>query len=557
MNEVKTALSRMGVYYLLLAINIIPNANLIPDSFPTRNVSTVWLLLLSVCLVLYYAHRVPPTGKLSAMVKALSWMGLLMILLRGVKYSVFAEVGVLARHTWYLYYVPMLLLPLLLFGVSLLAGAKDDTRIPRAWYAALALTLALIGLVLTNDLHQLVFRFQPNFENWDRDYSRGFLYYLVTAWQLAFYPASIVLLTVKCRVESARRHVWILLIPFAVGIWLIALLFLGKMPLNIIEFPETLIGTAAVILEGCMQLGLIPTNANYGKLFAVCSLSAQITDVKGTVAYASPSAAKLTPEQFAADSGSRLDEHTVLHKMPVPGGFGFWQVDMTEQDRLNEELAEARDALKQETELIRLRSEMKERQAKIRQRTQVYDAIDARTRRQTQAIFALAKAARLSDDAALKESSRKRITFLGAYIKRYANLMLLSQQSDAIDAGELGLSVSELLRYLNFCGVPGDLICDADCPIPAAAALAMFEALETMLEMNLSTLQGVFVNLSAQQTPTFKITLEGLQETDPLSAQDGDDPREKLRQAGVSAEVQQEDGVTFVCLTAAKGGADA
>ena len=61
--EVKTALSRMGIYYLLLAISSIPNAEVIPDSFPTRNVSAVYLLFLCVCLVLYYAHRVPPAGK--------------------------------------------------------------------------------------------------------------------------------------------------------------------------------------------------------------------------------------------------------------------------------------------------------------------------------------------------------------------------------------------------------------------------------------------------------------------------------------------------------------
>ena len=39
--EAKTALSRMGLYYLLLAVNILPNANVIPDSFPTRNVSAL------------------------------------------------------------------------------------------------------------------------------------------------------------------------------------------------------------------------------------------------------------------------------------------------------------------------------------------------------------------------------------------------------------------------------------------------------------------------------------------------------------------------------------
>ena len=555
MKEVKTALSRMGIYYLLLAINIIPNANLIPDSFPTRNVSAVYLLFLSVCLVLHYAHRVSPTGKLSAMVKALSWMGLLMILLRGVKYSAFSEVGVLARHTWYAYYIPMLLSPTFLFGAALLVSAKDDARIPKLWYGTLALTLVLIGLVLTNDFHQLVFRFRPGFEDWDHSYSRGLLFYFATVWQLLLYPASIIILTVKCRIGSAKRSAWILLIPFAIGIWLLALLFAGKMPLHIIEFPEALIGTAAVVLEGCMQLGLIPTNTNYGKLFAACSLSAQITDQAGTVVYASPSAAKLTPEQFASPSGSRLDGHTVLQKMPLPGGFGFWQVDMTEQDRLNGELEESGEALKQEAELIRLRGEMKERQAKVEQRTQVYDAIAAHTRAQAQAISALAKTARLSEDAALKESSRNRIVFLGAYIKRYANLMLLSRESGSVSAGELGLSVSELLRYLSFCGIPGDLIRDAECDVPADAALAMFETLESLLEASLPSLRGVFVNLSGQERLTFKITLEGIRDPDALLAADA--WRNKLRSNGVSAETQQEDNVIFICLTPVKGGAGA
>ena len=72
MKEVMTALRRMAVYYLLLAVNIIPCASIIPDVFPVRNLSAVYLLALSVCLVLYYSRRVSPTGGLSGAMKALS-----------------------------------------------------------------------------------------------------------------------------------------------------------------------------------------------------------------------------------------------------------------------------------------------------------------------------------------------------------------------------------------------------------------------------------------------------------------------------------------------------
>ena len=553
MNEAKTTLKRMAFYYLLLAINIIPCASVIPDRFPTRNVSTIYLLTLTVCLVLYYAHRVSPAGRLSVMMKLLSWMGLLLILLRGIKYSAFSEVGILARHTWYLYYVPMLLLPQFLMYISLLISAKNNARVAWIWRLTLILTVGLIVLIVTNDLHQMAFRFQAKFKNWDDDYTRGWLFYAATFWQYALYLAAILILVAKCRISSAKRYAWLLLIPFVIGIAMNILLLIEKMPrINgtyIVEFPETLICTAAVVLECCMQLGLIPTNNDYGTLFRLFSISAQITDEKGAPVYASSSSVPLTPEQFAAESGTRIDRHTVLHKMKIPGGYGFWQDDMTEQDRLNEELTEAKEALSQEAELIRLRSELKERQMKIEQRTLVYDTIAKRTQRQSQAISKCAAEARGSGDFARKEANRRRITLLGAYIKRYANLMLLSQESSVVEAGELGLSVSEVLRYLNYCGIPGEFIGNAACTVPSAAALAAFEAFETLLESNLSCLRGVFVNLSAQDHVTFKMTFENLSE--PLS----DEAAASLLSAGIQREIQTEDDVSYICLILPKGGA--
>ena len=552
MTEVKTILKRMAVYYLLLIINIIPSANIIPDAFPTRNVSAIYLLILSVILVLYYSHRVSPEGMLSFMMKGLSWMGLLMILLRGVKYSAVAEVGVLARHTWYLYYVPMLLLPLFLFYISLLVSSKDTSRLPKGWYIVLAITALLIVPVLTNDMHQQAFRFQPGFMNWDSAYIHGWLFYVVTFWEYALYLAALIILVIKCRIGSSRKAAWIILIPFSIGVAMNVLLLIDRMPkLNgatIIEFPEALIFTAAIVLECCMQLGLIPTNTDYGKLFKNFSISAQITDENGKPVYSSGFASPLTAEQFAMPDGSRIGEHTLLHKMKIPGGYGFWQDDITELDRLNEELAEAKEALSQEAELIRLRSELKEKQTIIEQRTRVYDTIAARTQRQSQEISRLAQEARMSSDASLKSEHCSRIPLLGAYIKRYANLVLMSQESDVISAGELGLSVSEVLRYLNICGIPSEFVNHADSAVSAESAIGVFEAFETLIDTNYSNLLGVFVNLSECESVIFKLVFENL--TVPLS----DKMTEGLVSAGVHIETTREDDVTYFCFTLSKGG---
>ena len=551
MTEVKTTLKRMAVYYLLLAINILFCANIVADVFPTRNLSTIYLLVLSVCLVLYYAHRVVPSGWLSVMVQGLSAMAVLLILLRGIKYSVVSEIGVLARFSWYLYYVPILLIPLFLFAISLLVSSKDNSRMPKLWFIPFALTAAFLVLVLTNDLHGRAFVFHPGFEDWDGDYSYGWLFYVVNAWQFALSFASIITLIYKCRVSSSKKNAWIILIPFAIGIVLYALLLTDTMPringTHVVEFPEAHIFTAATVLECCMTLGLIPTNTDYGKTFRNLSISAQITDKKGTPVYASSQSVPLTSEQFASESGTRIDEHIVLYKMPIPGGFGFWQDEMTNLDLLNEELEEAKQGLREEAELTRLQNELKEKKTKIEERTRVYDAIARRTQKQSQAISLLAKTARTTTDAAVREECRKHITLLGAYIKRYANLALLAEESDVISCGELGLAVSEVLRYLNYCGKPGELVVNTDCVVPSQVALAAFEAFETLLEENYAGLKGVFVNLSGKEKAIFKMIFENLDE--PFK-----DTTKGLSRAGIPYDAAQEDNVTYITLTLPKGG---
>ncbi len=552
MNDVRKALERLALYSLLLAVNIIFSSRIIPDVFPARGLTSFYLLILSVFLVYYCSHRISSEGSLPFMIKALSWMSLLLILLRAVKYTVFTGVDLLSRHTWYLYYVPILLIPLLLFYISLLVHPSKRTHMSKTWIWTAVLTALFIILVLTNDLHQLIFTFRPGFEGWDTDYLHGWLFYALYSWVYILYIASVIILIIKCRVSSSRKSAWVLTIPFAAGIIMNILLMTGNMPkingMNVIEFPESLIFTAASVLECCIQLGLIPANTEHGKLFRHFPISAQITDSKGDPVYSSAEAAPLTPEQFTSEDGSRTGEHTVLHKIRIPGGFGFWQVDVTELDRLNEELAEAKEDLTQEAELTRMRAELREKELVTEQRTAVYDAVAERTRRHSRAVSQIAAEARRSEDVVFREKSRNRITMLGSYIKRYANLMLMSQQSDSAESGELALSVLEVLRYLNFCGIPGELINTSLCSVPWDAALAVFGTFGSLLGSYYDELGGVFVSMSGTDRLIFKLTFEN------MTGEIGSGSAGRLRDAGVRTDLKHEDGVTYISFILPEGG---
>lgn len=553
MNEVKKCLKWLLFYSLLLAVNILPTTGIIPLRFPTNNISSLYLMILSACLILRYYKRISGQKNLKAAMQRLSIMIFLMFFLRCLKYAVFGNVSALGRYTWYLYYLPMLCIPMLLFFVSLYVYAIDERKERRKWSWVAIVTAILVLFVLTNDLHQQVFRFQPGFANWDGDYSYGWGFILVSTWEYLLYLAAVAVLIAKCSIAKIHYRAGMILIPFVAGITMLLLLTAGYMPkiggYNVIQFPEALCFMAAGILECCIQLGLIPTNESYGKLMQMTSVPVRISDCNGNCVYQSSAAKELTKEQLTFPDKTRIAEHTLLRRMDIPGGYGFWQEDVTELDCLNEELADAKDRLSEEAELIRLQNELEKTQAVIEQRSLVYDTISKRTQKQSQKITRLADEATESSDMALSERNRKQIILLGAYIKRYANLALLSSDSKIVDAGELALSVSEILRYLNQFGVSVEVLNRAKGLVPVEAVLAFFEVFQTIIENNLFFLSGVTANLSNRNNGVLcRLTLEGLR--DNLSTEDKD----KLSSVGVITEAKCEDEITYLSFLLPEGG---
>ena len=93
----------------------------------------------------------------------------------------FANDPQMIRYLWYLYYLPMLLIPFLTVLVAASLGKHENYRLPN-WTKALYLpVLGLVLLVLTNDLHQMVFAFPKEAAVWlDNDYTREIGYFIVS-----------------------------------------------------------------------------------------------------------------------------------------------------------------------------------------------------------------------------------------------------------------------------------------------------------------------------------------------------------------------------------------
>ena len=166
------------------------------------------------------------------------------------------------RHLWYMYYLPMLFIPCLAVFVALSLGKSESFRLPK-WAGLLYIpAAALLLLVLTNDLHQLVFAFPADALVWGNDYRHAVVYYLAAGWLILCALTALGIMVYKCRIPNNRKF---FVLPFIPGILAILYggLYIARVPwLYPIAGDMTVVFCLlfAAVLESCIQCGLIPNN---------------------------------------------------------------------------------------------------------------------------------------------------------------------------------------------------------------------------------------------------------------------------------------------------------
>ncbi len=539
------------LYFFLLILCFFDEVNIIPDVFPWRMVSGIYFLALGILIVIYFSERIADRGQLKRWMLCCAWLIVLFMFFRLVKYEIFPNDSAFARYAWYLYYLPMLYIPLCTFYATLYIAGEEKREFTKVKIAFGAVTSVLFLCVLLNDFHQTVFGFHDGFMNWDSDYTHGFGFYAVITWTYFLYGLSLFIMFKKCKLSGVKKNWWVTLIPFVLGITMQLLVAFGRMPrvngFMVINFPEAVCFMIALFWECCIRIGLIPTNKGYGELMRASSLALQITDKSGNTIYKSVSAKELSDIHKNKPEPILLDENTELYCEKIAGGYTYWQNDISELNEINKKLEEVHSLLAEETELIRLENELKEKQVSIEQRTKLYESINIRTITQSRKIADLAESALNETDEGVRNHMAGIICFLGAYIKRFANLKLLAENENMMSTAELGMAIAESLRYLGNADIPTDFAENGNVKIPADDVILLYEIFERLIENTLSDLKAVYVKLENSAGAVLKLTLEG------VSAALSEEAKDKLFQAGIPVTIKYEDEVSYIRFRLTKG----
>lgn len=104
------------------------------------------------------------------------------MLLRTARYY-FVEEGLLKRLLWYGYYIPMMLIPPIALLAALAIGRADNYRTPKKLDVLVIIGALLALVVLTNELHQWIFRWDDPLIRTDETVHYSTLYYLLIIWE--------------------------------------------------------------------------------------------------------------------------------------------------------------------------------------------------------------------------------------------------------------------------------------------------------------------------------------------------------------------------------------
>lgn len=422
---------------------------------------------------------------------------LVWLVLRTLKYEVVTDITV-ARYIWYLYYLPMLFIPLFGVYIALSLGKSEEYRLTGRIVALAAIPAILFSLVITNDLHQQMFAFNSGIPGIPDNYSyhHRYLYFICLGWMVGCMIFSLIRLLKKSRIKNGGKKP---LMSFIIGC--ITILY-GILYLTGLSAVRWWFGDMnvmfcllyAAIYESCIRCRMIQSNTGYVELFEASTLAAVIMDRSGNVVIRSRAADE---DMICPQDGTQIirPDGTRISSAPINGGYVVWKDNVRPLTELRAQLSENKAQIKNNKEKLHEAYLIQKKLHELTEKRRIYDKLDLMYGDQINRIGQLLKQCENTETDEV-HNILKRILLLGTYIKRSANLYFLSLEHELLSQQDIRLTVDEAVRVMNVCGTECSVVYYMTKPMHSEEVMRRFNLLKTVVETAVDGLNSIFICLS-------------------------------------------------------------
>lgn len=393
-----------------------------------------------------------------------------------------------ATILWYLYYVPMTLVPLLYQLCGLRLAGLEQHRAGRRYRTALwTAAILLMVFVLTNDFHQQVFHFDRLSDTWSNDYTYGWGYFAVLIWTAFNFVTFFILVgrSSSFRIQRFSGTAALVLLGGAFFAISYALRVPWAWKLN---FSLVYCVLCVVTLEICLDCGVIPSYHDIAGIFDTLPLDLKVLTRDLQEVYATPVSKPIPagvreelraqelghPHAFAVVSNPDV----MYRSFPLLGGSALLAQDVSEVNELNRELAHRRMELQRQNELLTADYDLKAHLADQEAEALLVKDVDQALARALGEMYGLLSSLPpLTDEASSHERYRmlQCAKMFVAYCKRKGSLTLAQHGESGFDRDRIQLIANEMASDLRTIDVDCASIIAIRRPMHASAVSALYD----------------------------------------------------------------------------------
>ncbi|MGN0374603.1 MAG: hypothetical protein ACI4EN_03820 [Butyrivibrio sp.] len=422
-------------------------------------------------------------------------------LARTLKYHFISEITYpdVVRYLWYLYYLPMLFIPMLSVFVALSLRKPEGYRMPGYAFLLCIPATVLFLFVITNDLHQLVFNFPRDALVWDgSEYGYAVMYWPILGFIFVCALATFIIMYNKCRLPEVRRTIILPCVPVLL-LFVYSILYYLQIKWVRFIFGDVTALTCLfyiVAFELCIRLGFIQSNSHYRELLNASAVGMIITDKEYNVFRNSKTAIPVDTDTLRrTDRGPVILEDGIrISGAPISGGYVVWQEDISALIQVLDELKEAKENLEDGNAILEEENAFKAREAHIAEQERLYNIIQRDTARQIIMMDELINQVELAEDEEARIKLLKKMLVIGAYLKRRSNLVFMADKTPMLEAKELDLTFGESMDNLEMYGVTCGFYSELAGPCLGVHMMAMYDFYEEIVERSLDCMSCITVH---------------------------------------------------------------
>ena len=371
------------------------------------------------------------------------WM--LIRIIRGVTIDINIE-----RICWYLYYLPLIFIPTLFYvcSNSLLSKMNKTRKI----FIYLISSILLI-LVLTNDFHELVFKFN-NGIYFHNDYNHYVGYYLIFIWIFYLFGGGMIKLAINRLKIKKDLKVFLPLIVLLLGL-IYTYLYILDVP-YIRETNMSIVNSVLICLgiELAFYLDLIPNNKKYIQKFFNSNLDMAIISLDGKTKYTTCSF-KVIPNFILDDIKNNKVKQIYQKKNIVydikenKDSYVILRKDLTNIFKLKEEMLKQQKELLKQQESMKLEEKTKRELYEIKIRKDTINRVEKKLEEKRLE----AKKILMKDD--IKREDLEKVKRIIIYSKKKSMLIISEMNNEIYNEESIKILLNELIVGMSSLNIEG------------------------------------------------------------------------------------------------------